>query len=51
MQTAFVYIIFSLALMYAGWKIYKSISHKEKAGCSKCEASGIIAPISKEVKG
>jgi len=41
MQTIIVYIIFALALAYAGWKIYKSITHKEKPGCSKCEGSEI----------
>ena len=51
MQTILVYIIFGLALVYAGWKIYKSISHKEKPGCAKCEASGIIATNSKHTKG
>jgi hypothetical protein len=40
MQAIIVYIIFGLALVYAGWKIYKTISHKEKAGCSKCENPG-----------
>ncbi len=43
MQTILVYIIFALALVYAGWKIYKTISHKEKAACSKCE-NPVISP-------
>jgi len=41
MQTILVYIIFTLALIYAGWRVYKSVTHKEKPGCSKCEDSGI----------
>jgi hypothetical protein len=39
MQSIIVYIIFGLALVYAGWKIYKSVTHKQNAGCSKCEGS------------
>jgi uncharacterized membrane protein YuzA (DUF378 family) len=39
MQTIIVYIIFGLTLVYAGWRIYKSATHKEKTGCSKCENS------------
>ena len=41
MQTISVYIIFACALVYAGWRIYKAISHKDKPGCSKCEGSAI----------
>lgn len=44
MQTILVYIIFALALVYAGWKVYKSITRKEKAGCSKCDGSA-MSPI------
>jgi hypothetical protein len=51
MQTIFVYIIFALVLVYAGWKIYKTITHKEKASCSKCEnpvASSSITTLKKD---
>jgi hypothetical protein len=51
MQTIIVYILFALALVYAGWKIYKSITHKEKAGSAKCEGSGITPTISTHKKG
>jgi len=51
MQTILVYIIFVLALVYAGWKIYKAVTHKEKAGCSKCESSGVIPTITTHRKG
>jgi len=46
MQSIVVYIIFGIALVYAGWKIYKSITHKEKVGCSKCEGMGNTPTIS-----
>lgn len=45
MQSIIVYIIFGLALVYAGWKIYKTVSHKEKPGCAKCENSGIAPTV------
>jgi hypothetical protein len=51
MQSILVYIIFGLALVYAGWKIYKSVTHKEKAGCSKCEGSGITPIIDTHKRG
>jgi hypothetical protein len=51
MQAILVYIIFGLALAYAGWKTVKSLTHKEKPGCSKCEGSGIITPMNKHTKG
>ena len=51
MQTILVYIIFALAIVYAGWKVYKSVTHKEKAGCSKCEGSGISPSITAHKKG
>jgi len=50
MQTILVYIIFALALVYAGWKVYKSVTHKEKAGCSKCEAAGISSTMASHKK-
>jgi len=46
MQTILVYIIFALAIVYAGWKVYKSLTHKEKAGCAKCEGSDISSSAS-----
>ena len=51
MQTILVYIIFALALVYAGWKIYKSITHKEKAGCDKCDGSAMAPTIQAHKKG
>jgi FeoB-associated Cys-rich membrane protein len=51
MQTILVYIIFALAVGYAGWKIYKSLTHKEKPGCSKCEGSVTAPTISTHKKG
>lgn len=50
MQTILVYIIFGLALAYAGWKTYKSITHKEKAGCAKCEGSGAMPTMNTSKK-
>ena len=51
MQTILVYIIFGLALVYAGWKIYKTVSHKEKGGCEKCDSSIINPTIGTSKKG
>ncbi len=51
MQTILVYIIFGLALVYAAWKVYKSVTRKEKAGCSKCDNPAITPTIGARKKG
>jgi len=50
MQAIIVYIIFGLTLVYAGWRIYKSLTRKENAGCSKCE-NPATAPFIPHKKG
>lgn len=44
MQTILVYIIFAIALVYAGWKAYKSFTHKHQPGCPKCDSAGLKSP-------
>jgi hypothetical protein len=36
MQSALIYIVFALALVYIGRKVYQSFAKKEGGGCPNC---------------
>jgi len=37
MQSILIYIVFGLALVYIGRKVYQSVAKKEGGGCAHCD--------------
>jgi hypothetical protein len=37
MQSILIYVIFGLAVVFIGRKVYQSFTHKEGGGCAHCD--------------